>query len=93
MKNKKKVTLDVVRYYTKRVVTTIEIDDDLDVENHKDLIQEYLQNNKEIKKSIHKKFCDEKFFVLDEENCEYSIEGAYGSLPNFDSWVIKSKEN
>lgn len=82
-----KVTLDVVRYYTKRVVTTIEIDDDLDVEN-KDLIQEYLQNNKEIKKSIHKKFCDEEFFVLDEENCEYSIEGAYGSLPNFDSWDL-----
>ena len=83
----KKVTLDVVRYYTKRVVTTIEIDDDLDVENHRDLIEEYLHNNKEIKKSIHNKFKSEQLY-LDEENCDYSIDEAYGSLPNFDTWDL-----
>ena len=83
----KHIKLNVTRYYTKSVSTTITYPKGLD----KKEIQEFLRENTEIKKSINEKFENAELY-LDEENCDYSVEKieniANGQVVYFDSWNI-----
>jgi len=83
----KQIELKVTRYYTKSVSTTITYPKGLD----KNEIQEFLNENTELKKSINKKFENADLY-LDEENCDYTIEKieniGYGQVVYFDSWNI-----
>ena len=83
----KQIKLSVTRYYSKSVSTTIPYLKDLDEGN----LQDFLRENKEIKKSINEKF-ENAELLLDEENCDYSVEKieniANGRIEYFDSWNI-----
>ena len=83
----KQIELSVTRYYTKSVSATITYPSGLD----KKEIQEFLNENTELKKSINKEF-ENADLHLDEEICDYSVEKieniANGQVVYFDSWNI-----